>query len=166
MSTNTDSRKKKPSKLVLLLVVIALASCGFAGYAFWKIRQTPSQPQIGLAAVSSQSPATIAQPLFFPLEPFTVNLVDKESQDERVLYVGFTLRVTDANTEVRLREYLPEVRSRLLLLLSHQQQTALQTEEGKSELTAQIRNTLKSPFAQGLPEQNIADVLFTTFILR
>ena len=51
------------------------------------------------------------------LEPFTVNLIDDDKHD-RVLYVDITLRLTSEETRKRLHNFMPEVRSRLLLLLS------------------------------------------------
>jgi len=163
MPTKPQTANTSARKWIILLILIVLIACAAAGYALWKLQ--------GLKAAASVQPptpaqVTVPQPLFYPLEPFTVNLVESSSQEERVLYVGFTLRLTDQQTEQRLAQYLPEVRSRILLLLSHQQQAALQTEEGKLALTAQLKAILKPPFAAGLPEQNIADILYTTFILR
>ncbi|MBT0722883.1 flagellar basal body-associated protein FliL [Rosenbergiella sp. S61] len=165
MSTKSESPHKSARKWIILLTVIALIACGAAGYAVWKLRALSTSPQ---TPTLTQVPEeiTIPQPLFYPLEPFTVNLMASASQDERVLYIGFTLRLKDKQTEERLIKYLPAVRSRILLLLSHQEQTALQTEEGKTALSVQIKKVLKDPLAHGLPEQDIADILYTTFILR
>lgn len=66
-------------------------------------------------------------PVFYALDTFTVNLGDAD----RVLYIGITLRLKDEATRSRLSEYLPEVRSRLLLLFSRQDAAVLATEEGK-----------------------------------
>jgi len=165
MSTKSESPKNSAKKWIIILIVMVLIACGAAGYAIWKLRALTPSPQ---SQPIAQVPETInvPQPLFYPLEPFTLNLVESASQDERVLYVGFTLRLKDSQTEERLVKYLPEVRSRILLLLSHQEQSALQTEEGKTALSAEIKKVLKPPFAPGLPEQDIADILYTTFILR
>ncbi|MBT0728312.1 flagellar basal body-associated protein FliL [Rosenbergiella australiborealis] len=165
MSTTPETPKKTSRKWIILLIIIVLIACGVAGYALWMIRGLSSASPASTTAPATAE-VTVPHPLFFPLEPFTVNLVDRASQEERVLYVGFTLRLTDTQTQERLMKYLPEVRNRILLLLSHQQQDVLQTEEGKTALAAQIRTALNSPFAQGLPEQNIADILYNTFILR
>ena len=165
MSTKSESPQKSARKWIIILIVIVLIACGAAGYAVWKMRALTSSPQ-AQTLVQVPEEITVPQPLFYPLEPFTVNLVESASQDERVLYVGFTLRLKDKNTQERLVKYLPEVRSRILLLLSHQQQSTLQTEEGKTTLSAEIKKVLNPPFAPGLPEQDIADILYTTFILR
>ncbi|EEO5256188.1 flagellar basal body-associated protein FliL, partial [Salmonella enterica subsp. enterica serovar Typhimurium var. 5-] len=66
----------------------------------------------------------------------------------------------------RLNEYLPEVRSRLLLLFSRQNAAELSTEAGKQKLIAAIKETLAAPLVAGQPKQVVTDVLYTAFILR
>lgn len=65
-----------------------------------------------------------------------------------------------------MNDYLPEVRSRLLLLLSRQSAAALSNEQGKQDLVKQIKAVLAPPLVQGQPQQVVNDVLFTAFILR
>ena len=101
-------------------------------------------------------------PVFYALDTFTVNLGDAD----RVLYIGVTLRLKDEATRSRLSEYLPEVRSRLLLLFSRQDAAVLATEEGKKNLIAEIKTTLSTPLVAGQPKQDVTDVLYTAFILR
>lgn len=66
-----------------------------------------------------------------------------------MLYIGITLRLKDEATRSRLSEYLPEVRSRLLLLFSRQDAAVLATEEGKKNLIAEIKTTLSTPLVAG-----------------
>ncbi|ECN3628703.1 TPA: flagellar basal body-associated FliL family protein, partial [Salmonella enterica] len=72
----------------------------------------------------------------------------------------------DEATRARLNEYLPEVRSRLLLLFSRQNAAELSTEAGKQKLIAAIKETLAAPLVAGQPKQVVTDVLYTAFILR
>ncbi|HAK48850.1 MAG TPA: flagellar basal body-associated protein FliL, partial [Salmonella bongori] len=77
-----------------------------------------------------------------------------------------TLRLKDEATRARLNEYLPEVRSRLLLLFSRQNAAELSTQAGKQKLIAAIKETLAAPLVAGQPKQVVTDVLYTAFILR
>ena len=95
-----------------------------------------------------------------------MNLVNKDNDLDRVLYAGFTLRLPDEDTSQRINDYLPEVRSRLLLLLSRQDADQLASEQGKQALVEQIKQVLAPPLVQGQPRQTVNDVLFTAFILR
>ncbi|KGI83526.1 flagellar basal body protein FliL, partial [Exiguobacterium mexicanum] len=62
--------------------------------------------------------------------------------------------------------YLPEVRSRLLLLLSEQKSKNIEVHEGKLQLMKDIKQTLTPTLIPGDTDQDISDVSFTTFILR
>ena len=75
-------------------------------------------------------------------------------------------RVVPSPVFYALSEYLPEVRSRLLLLFSRQDAAVLATEEGKKNLIAEIKTTLSTPLVAGQPKQDVTDVLYTAFILR
>ncbi|MCE1699898.1 flagellar basal body-associated protein FliL, partial [Enterobacter hormaechei] len=95
-----------------------------------------------LANDSTNKTKVIESPVFMALEPFTVNLIDNEEHFDRVLYIGVTLRLPDEKTRQRFNDYLPEVRSRMLLLLSRQSAVALAKDDGKMSLVAEIKQTL------------------------
>ncbi|WP_312946372.1 flagellar basal body-associated protein FliL [Superficieibacter sp.] len=155
----TDSaittKKSKRAIWIPLLVLITLAACATAGYSYWRMQQQPD------AHVKAEAPPPAA-PVFFALDTFTVNLGDAD----RVLYIGITLRLKDEATRARLNEYLPEVRSRLLLLFSRQDASQLSSDDGKQKLVAAIKETLSRPLIAGQPGQEVTDVLYTAFILR
>lgn len=162
MSENTLSAvPKKRTFLVILLVMITLGACAAAGYGWW-LTQQPKDGK-SAAAAKKQPPPT---PVFMPLDTFTVNLVTSDNNPDRVLYIGLTLRLPDEATRSQLNNFLPEVRSRLLMLLSQQQASQLASEQGKHQLVAQIKEALGAPLVNGQPKPVISDVLFTAFILR
>lgn len=156
MTDSALNKKRKRSIWIPLLVLITLAACATAGYSYWRMHQEPSAPA---AAAEPPPPPT---PVFFAMDTFTVNLGDAD----RVLYVGITLRLKDDATRARISEYLPDVRSRLLLLFSRQDATQLATDAGKQNLVAAIKETIAPPLVPGQPKQEVTDVLYTAFILR
>lgn len=145
---------KRSGRSIPILVFITLAACASAGYSYWHSHQ--------VAADDKAQQRVVPSPVFYALDTFTVNLGDAD----RVLYIGITLRLKDEATRSRLSEYLPEVRSRLLLLFSRQDAAVLATEEGKKNLIAEIKTTLSTPLVAGQPKQDVTDVLYTAFILR
>lgn len=155
MTDTAINKKSKRSLWIPLLVLVTLAACATAGYSYWRIEHQNAPT----AAKEAPPPAA---PVFFPLDTFTVNLGDAD----RVLYVGVTLRMKTEADRARLNDYLPEVRSRMLLLLSRQDATKLATDDGKKQLANDIKETLSAPLIAGQPKQNITDVLYTAFILR
>jgi flagellar FliL protein len=155
MTDTAQTKGRKRSLWMPLLVLITLAACATAGYSYWRMQQEPSPAQ-------ASKPEPPPAPVFFALDTFTVNLGDAD----RVLYIGITLRLKDDATRQRFSEFLPEVRSRLLLLFSRQDAAALATDEGKQKLVEAIKNTLAPPLVAGQPQQVVSDVLYTAFILR
>ncbi len=154
--TNTASKKGRRRTLWMpLLVLITLAACASAGYSYWILQQKDNSEQV-------DPPPSPATPIFYALDTFTVNLGDAD----RVLYIGLTLRLQEEETRQRLSEFLPEVRSRLLLLLSRQDANMLATEDGKLKLIEAIKSTLAPPLVAGQNPQVVSDVLYTAFILR
>ncbi|CAM3728409.1 flagellar basal body-associated protein FliL [Xenorhabdus thuongxuanensis] len=158
MSDYSHENKRTNPIWMILLVLIAVLGVAFGGYSWWVM----SQP----ANNSSKKTKVIDAPVFMTLEPFTVNLIDNEDHFDRVLHVGITLRLADEKIRQRFHEYLPEVRSRMLLLLSRQEATDLAKDDGKKHLVTDIKQILHPTLIPGEPDQEVTDVLFTTFILR
>lgn len=154
MTDSAITKSRKRSIWIPLLVLITLAACATAGYSYWRMQQP--------ASAAKAEPEPPPAPVFFALDTFTVNLGDAD----RVLYIGVTLRLKDEASRQRINEYLPEVRSRLLLLFSRQDANTLATDEGKQKLVAAIKETLAPPLVTGQPQQVVTDVLYTAFILR
>ncbi|MCX0500727.1 flagellar basal body-associated protein FliL [Erwinia billingiae] len=158
--TDKKAKSGKRKLLIPLLLLVTVVACSVAGYMVWHMMKSPAD------SAKVEKPAVPVAPVFYALDTFTVNLINPDNDPDRVLYVGFTLRLPDEDTRRRINDYLPEVRSRLLLLLSRQDASALSSEQGKQELMKQIKAVLAPPLVQGEPQQVVSDVLFTAFILR
>ncbi|PHM39339.1 flagellar basal body-associated protein FliL [Xenorhabdus mauleonii] len=158
MSDYSYEHKRTNPIWMILLILIAVLGAAIGGYSWWAMNQSANN--------STAKNKVIDTPVFMTLEPFTVNLIDNEEHFDRVLYVGVTLRLSDEKTRQRFHDYLPEVRSRMLLLLSRQKAADLAKDDGKMHLVAEIKQTLHPTLIPGEPNQDITDVLFTTFILR
>lgn len=159
MSESARPIARTSAPWIALLVIILLAACSAAGYFWWQLRAAATQP----AAISLAPPPA---PVLMVLETFTVNVANPDNDLDRVLYVGLTLRLPNEETRKTFNDYLPLVRSRLLLLLSRQQASELACPLGKQGLIDKIKQTLAEPLVAGQPPQVVDDVLFTAFILR
>lgn len=163
MSDNSDATNKNQKLLwtiVILLLIILIGGGGYGGWMFYDMKQGGGGP-----FVSAANPPA-APPIYMQLESFTVNLTNPDNNLDRVLYTVITLRVPNEATQKQLTSHLPEVRSKLVALLSRQNINTLSTPEGKQQLAAQIKTTLSQPYVEGQSSPIISDVLFTTFILR
>ncbi len=110
----SSSKKSNSSNkgLIILFALLALAGAGFGGYTWWTTQQGAQTDS------EEEKRPNMPQPIFMELEPFTVNLTGAADTPDRVLYIHVTLRLANEKSRKQLHEYLPEVRSRLLLLLS------------------------------------------------
>ena len=103
-------------------------------------------------------------PVFVVMEPFTVNLQNEGS--EQFLQTAFTLQVANNEEVELLKVYMPQVRSRLLLLLSSKHASEINTPEGKKKLGTEIVASINQPFSAGGKKQEVSDVFFTSFVIQ
>ncbi|MDQ0140423.1 flagellar basal body-associated protein FliL [Cupriavidus necator] len=148
----------KRGRLLLIGAGVLVVALGAGGFVLGSVLSN-RQPAAAVPAAP-----VIPPPIFVPLDAFTVNL--RSDDGDRFLHTGLSLKVADAETQARLAQYLPEARSRILLLLSARQPAELATVDGKRKLADDIRDTISKPFASGLPAQRVLDVLFTSFVVQ
>jgi len=106
----------------------------------------------------------VADPIFISLAPMTVNL--QANDRHRFLHVGVTLRVNDTKTQTVVTQYLPELTSRMQLVLSNRQSDFLITATDKAKLAAEALEALNRPLGPNQPALTIASVMFTVFMLQ
>jgi flagellar FliL protein len=103
-------------------------------------------------------------PEYLAIDPFTVNL--QPENGDQYLQVAFTLQVDGAEQAELIKANMAKVRSRVLLLLSGKKASEINTVQGKQQLAGEILAVVKEPFASGGDEQEVSDVLFTSFIIQ
>ena len=139
----------KPKSKKLLLAIVGVVILGAVGGAGWWFFMRDSKH------VDEPKAAVVAEPTFMVLEPFTVNLQHEES--DQFLQIGITLKVASIGMADKLRQSLPEVRSRLLFLLSSKRPSELMPMEGKKKLAREI--VMEANSILGLrtaPQKNVA----------
>lgn len=122
-----EAPKGKKKLIIIAAVVVALAAGG--GVFFMKSKKAEHAEE---AKVEVH-----AEPKFIPLETFTVNLQREESADQ-FLQVNIALKVMDPLLEEKIKAVLPEIRSKLNLLLSSKRPSELSSVPGKKRLAAEI----------------------------
>jgi flagellar FliL protein len=104
------------------------------------------------------------KPEYVPIEAFTVNL--QPENGEQYLQVQFTLQVEGAEQATLVKDNMAIVRNRVLLLLSSKKASEINTVEGKQHLSSEIQAAITEPFEKQGDEQEVSDVLFTSFIIQ
>jgi flagellar protein FliL len=144
-------------KLILIVVIGALLLLGAgAGGAYFLFGKG--------GASSPAKPAPIPPPVFFPLESMTVNLQSDDGM--HYLRVGLTLKLADEKTQAALNERMPEIRSRVLLLLSNKHPDQISTLEGKRTLAGELRTAVEMTAGSTEKPVHVDDVLFTEFVIQ
>ncbi|MCD0505979.1 flagellar basal body-associated FliL family protein [Bordetella petrii] len=161
---------------LLALAIVSLVSVGATWFVMQReyaknlapvklgVGQAGGQTSETMFVAPPATPAAVPAPIFIPLEAFTVTLNGQDS--ERILHVGVTLRAGDEQTRMRLEKYMPEVRSRVLMVLSEQSPAAVQTQQGKADLARAIVAAANRPFSPLPDGQQVSDALFTAFVVQ
>jgi flagellar protein FliL len=143
---------KKKLIIIIAAVVVVLLLLG-GGAAFYFMQQKAAAQAAALAeedggdAADEHAPDAHAKaekperpehaPTFVPLDPFVVNLADKEV--DRFAQVGLSLQVEEAPVADEIKSYMPAIRNAILLILSHKTSADLLSPEGKETLAKEIR---------------------------
>jgi len=101
---------------------------------------------------------------YVPVEAFTVNL--QPENGEQYLQVQFTLQVAGAEQATLVKDNMAVVRNRVLLLLSGKKASEINTVQGKQQLATELKESITEPFEKDGDEQEVSDVLFTSFIIQ
>ena len=151
---------KSKSKLFIIIgAAVLLLGAGGGGAWYFLGQKNAAQTETAHA-----KPAPAAPPVFAQMDPFTVNL--QADGGEQFLQTAFTLQVGSQADVDAIKLYLPQVRSRVLLLLSSKRGAEISTVEGKKKLAEEIIAQLKQPFSPGAQPMNVSDVFFTAFVIQ
>jgi len=140
---------KGKKKLIILIAAALLVVGGAGGGAamFIKKKRAAVAAAEAAAAAGDGDAAPVAQasahkdshkgpPAFLPLEPFIVNLADRET--ERFAQIGITLELDDPKFGDQLKAYMPAIRNGILMVLAHKDSKELLTRAGKEKLALEV----------------------------
>jgi flagellar FliL protein len=136
-------RGKKKLIIIVAAVLLVLGTVG-GGTVFWMKKKAAAA---AAAAEADDEPAAHAQarenghdaahpPTFLPLEPFVVNLADKDA--DRYAQIGITLEIEDPKVVDQLKAYMPAIRNGILMVLAQKTSAELLERAGKVALANEI----------------------------
>jgi flagellar FliL protein len=141
---------KRKVKLPLVIGLVVLLAAAGGGWFFF------SKGKGEEAAQQQAKPQPPKPPVFVPLDAFTVNLAAEQS--EQYLQAAATLKVLDQAAADATKLYMPEVRHKMLVLLSAKKPSEVGSAAGRERLAEEMRQTINNILlaAAGRPVRPIA----------
>jgi flagellar protein FliL len=134
---------KGKKKLIIIIAIVALVLVGGGVAAMMLMKKKAADPEAeGEEGAPAKAAATAKHdpkhvPVFVPLDPFTVNLADREA--ERYAQVGITLEIEDAKAGDQIKLYMPAIRNHILMAIADRTAAELMSREGKARLAEKVR---------------------------
>ncbi|GJL74395.1 flagellar basal body-associated protein FliL [Nitrosomonas sp.] len=152
------TEKKSDKKGIIIMILVAIIAIGTGAGGAWFFMQGQQENE-------SEPPKPKKIPTAFKeLDIFTVNLQPEEKG--QYLQLGLTIKMHDTDVSIEIDRLIPEIRNRILLILTSKTANDLATLVGKqllsSELTDEVRKTLESEAQR----EEILEVLFTSFVIQ
>ncbi len=152
---------KGKKKLIIIIAVVALVLLGGGGAAVVLMKKKAAAEHEAEEGGAESTPAKAAVkfdpkavPVFVPLEPFTVNLADRDS--ERFAQVGITLEVDTQQTGDQIKALMPAIRHNILMALAERTAGDLMGREGKLKLAERVKSESARALGYEVPEEEPA----------
>ncbi len=149
-------KSKKPLIIILVVAVIVLAGGGFG---VWKFVLSDSKAESSEHAEEESHGAEDVPALLHSLEPFIVNLFDREGM--RYLKVKIEMELKGI-VEEELKPKVPKIRDSLIILLSSKKYHEIGSIEGKMRLREEIAYRINAILGEGA----VQDIYFTDFVVQ
>jgi flagellar FliL protein len=150
---------KKKLIIIIAAVLVVVLGGGAAAMVMMKKKAADAEEQ---AAAGDEKPAKKAAakrdpkaaPLFVPLDPFTVNLADRNA--DRYAQVAVTLELDDPQLEAQMKLYMPAIRNNILLAIADRSANELLARDGKEQLAKKIMRETSRALGYEVPEEETA----------
>ena len=161
--------KKLLIAVVVLLLITLIAVAGFIALLLLK----KDANNAGDAPATAPAASTVvvnldAPPTFVALEPFVVNL--RSGEGDRFLRAVISLRVVDERIADGVRNFMPEIRHRINLLLAAKLPSEAGATEGRqalaSEIVDEVNQVLGLPPGASTEHTPVRAVLFDQYIIQ
>jgi flagellar FliL protein len=140
--------KKGKKKLIIIIAAVLLVVLIGGGAAMFLMKKKAHDAEGADSADGAEDSAPVAEhsaakrdpkhpPTFLPLDPFVVNLADKEV--DRYAQIGITLEIADSKFAEEMKTYMPAIRNGILMILAHKNSAELLERAGKEKLAGQIQ---------------------------
>ena len=139
------AKKGKKKLIIMIAAALLVVAAGGGGAAFYlkKKAAAAAAAEEGAEEAGAAGDHKLAKrdpkhpPTFLPLDPFVVNLADKDV--DRYAQIGITLELQDLKFADELKLYMPAIRNGILMILAHKTSAELLERSGKELLAQQVQ---------------------------
>ncbi|PSJ18662.1 flagellar basal body-associated protein FliL [Nitrosomonas supralitoralis] len=154
------AESKKGKKGLIIIILIAILALGAGAGGTWYFMQM-SGDEDG----ENEKPKAKAKPTtFIELEIFTVNLQPEENN--QYLQVGLTVKARETEVVQVIAKQMPLIRNHILMLLSSKKATDISSIAGKQQLSQQIADEIRQSIDSEDHQEDVREVLFTSFVIQ
>ncbi len=161
--TETPAEGEAPKKkgkllLIILIAVLVLALAGGAGIFLLKKKASDEEsadegdepPAKTVKAKKKNKEDHGVPPAFAKLDPFVVKL--QTEQQEAYVQAVPELKLSEAKVADQIKNFMPEIRHKVLLILAGKKASELSTPEGMQQLANQIREAINATLTGEKPD--------------
>ena len=139
---NEEAPKKSKLPLIIIGAVVVLALAAGGAWFFLKGDDSDTEKEKAKAKAS----AIEAIPVYMPIDTLTVNLKDSR----QYLQLTITLQLKNGEDSALIKLYMPQVRSRALIILASKKPEDVISSEGKLALLEELKTITEKPFTEKL----------------
>ncbi len=154
---------KGKKKLIIIVAAVLAVVLGGGGAAMVMMKKKAADSEESAEADAGKPSKKAAAkrdpkavPLFVPLDPFTVNLADRNA--DRYAQLAVTLEIDDPTLELQLKNYMPAIRNNILLAIADRTAGELLARDGKERLAQRIMRETSRALGYDVPtEEELAE---------
>jgi flagellar FliL protein len=145
-------KRGKRKLLIIIAAVLALILVAGGGAVVY-LRKKAAQAAAELSDADGSTPGdtahaadtheSISPPTYLPLDPFVVNLADRET--DRYAQIGITLELQSPAFADQMKAYMPAVRNAILMVITRKTSRELLDPMGKEQLADEIMREAVRP---------------------
>lgn len=170
--------KSKKNKIIIISIISLLSLILIGGGIFFYVKKKHQSDTEDVSEPVESKKEKIAS-FYIPLDKFVVNIPAFNSNGEkldRFIQIQFTFEISDddqkAKKEEIIKNYMPVIKHKSIMILTNYEDTKLLTLEGKKALTEELKqefNKILTPIMDSNKSKNkqvINNILITDFIIQ
>ena len=156
--SDTSAEKKNGKKGMIIMILVAILAIGAGAGGAWFFMQGQQEDEFEPARPKKIPTA------FKELDIFTVNLQPEEKG--QYLQLGLTVKIRDTDVALEIDRLMPDIRNRILLLLTSKTANDLSTLVGKQQLGTELTEEIRKSLDSEIFREEVMEVLFTSFVIQ